>query len=191
MMSSKDGVGQIIKTCVTVVTCIASTSWFRVIKATLNNLLRLTRGTHNAVGPAQLTNRPITLHLVDEILDVDLHGRTPVRDSGMRCRQYTSSSHATTLESNKIVRDNARRSDCIAVVGLLTVYHVRHITSSSSWRPASVDTAHGAKLPENPVTIALSEQNGVCIHGEALSKNPYYKMRPARPALCSDLLAGA
>src|SRR5919201_6674620 len=101
MMSSKDGVGQIIKTLVTVVTFIVLTSWFRVIKATLNNLFRLTRGTHNAVGPAQLTNRLITLHLVDEILDVDLHGRTPVRDRGMGCRQYTSSSHATTLESNK------------------------------------------------------------------------------------------
>src|SRR5215475_9412651 len=101
MMSSKDGVGQIIKTFVTVVTCIALTSWFRVIKATLNNLLRLTRGTHNALGPAQLTNRLITLHLVDEILDVDLHGRTPVRDRGMGCRQYISSSHATTLESKK------------------------------------------------------------------------------------------
>src|SRR5919201_166425 len=103
MMSSKNSVGQIIKTCVTVVTFIALTSWFRVIKATLNNLFRLTRGTHNAVGPAQLTNRLITLHLVDEILDVDLHGRTPVRDRGMGCRQYTSSSHATTLESNKSV----------------------------------------------------------------------------------------
>src|SRR5215471_18065855 len=91
----------IIKTFVTVVTCIALTSWFRVIKATLHNLFRLTRGTHNAVGPAQLTNRLITLHLVDEILDVDLHGWTPVRDRGMGCRQYTPSSHATTLESNK------------------------------------------------------------------------------------------
>src|SRR5262247_2817058 len=105
MMSSKDGVGQIIKTCVTVVTCIALTSWFRVIKATLHNLLRRTRGTHNAVGPAQLTNRLITLHLVDEICDVDLHGRTPVRDRGMGCRQYTSSSHATTPESNKSVTE--------------------------------------------------------------------------------------
>src|SRR5262249_42382039 len=74
MMSSKDGVGQIIKTFVTVVTFIALASWFRVIKATLHNLFRLTRGTHNAVGPAQLTNRLITLHLVDEICDVDLHG---------------------------------------------------------------------------------------------------------------------
>jgi hypothetical protein len=44
------------------------------INTTFNNLLRLTRGTHNAVGPAQLTHRLITLHLVDEILDVDLHG---------------------------------------------------------------------------------------------------------------------
>src|SRR5262245_21529882 len=103
MMSSKDGVGQSIKPCVTVVTFIALTSWFRVIKATLHNLFRLTRGTHNAVGPAQLTNRLITLHLVDEICDVDLHGWTPVRDRGMGWRQYTPSSHATTLESNKTV----------------------------------------------------------------------------------------
>src|SRR5215471_13251823 len=103
MMSSEDGVGQIIKTFVTVVTFIALTSWFRVIKATLHNLCRLTRGTHNAVGPAQLTNRLITLHLVDEILDVDLHDWTPVRDRGLGWRQYTPSSHATTLESNKSV----------------------------------------------------------------------------------------
>src|SRR5262249_14940217 len=103
MMARKDGVGQIIKTFVTVVTCIALTSWFRVIKATLHNLLRLTRGTPNAIGPAHLTNRLITLHLVDEILDVDLHGRTPVRDRGIGCRQYTPSLHATTLESNKSV----------------------------------------------------------------------------------------
>src|SRR5215468_1885481 len=103
MMSSKDGVGEIIKTLVTVVTFIALTRWFRVIKATLHNLLRLTRGTPNTIGPAQLTNRLITLHLVDELRDVHLHGRTPVRDRGIGCRQYTPSSHATTLESNKSV----------------------------------------------------------------------------------------
>src|SRR5712671_498880 len=89
MMSSKDGVGQIIKTCVTVGTCIALTRWFRVSKATLHNLWRRTRGTHNAVGPAQLTHCLRTRHLVDEMLDVDLHGRTPVRDRGMGYRQYT------------------------------------------------------------------------------------------------------
>src|SRR5215471_12936564 len=52
MVSSKNSVGQIIKTLVTVVTFIALTSGFRVIKATLNNLLRRTRGTRDAIRPA-------------------------------------------------------------------------------------------------------------------------------------------
>src|SRR5712664_3524151 len=106
MMSRKDGVGQIIKAFVTVVALIALTGWFRVIKATLDDMLRLTRGTRDAIGPAQLTNSLITLHIIDETLDVDLHGWTPVRDRGMRCRQYTPSLHATTPESNKSVADN-------------------------------------------------------------------------------------
>ena len=103
MMASKDGVGQVIKAFGAVVTRIALTGWFRIITATLDDVFGLTRGTRDAIGSAQLTNRLITLHLVDEILDVDLHGRTPVRDRGMGCRQYTSSSHATTLESNMSV----------------------------------------------------------------------------------------
>src|SRR2546422_3459882 len=103
MMSSKDGVGQVIKAFVAVVALIALTGRFRVITATLDGVFGLTRGTHAAVGPAQFTNRLITLHLVDEILDVDLHGGTPVRDRGMGCRQYTPASHATTLESKKSV----------------------------------------------------------------------------------------
>jgi insertion element IS1 protein InsB len=102
-MSRKNGVGQIIKASVTVVTLIALTGGFRVIKATLDDLYRLTRGARHAVGPAQLADRLITLHIIDEILNVDLHGWTPVRDRGMRCRQFTPSSHATTLESNKSV----------------------------------------------------------------------------------------
>src|SRR5881397_1511041 len=72
-----------------------------VIKATLDDVCGLTRGTHDAVGPAQLTNRLITLDIIDEMLDVDLHGWTPVRARGMGCRQYTPSSNATTLESKK------------------------------------------------------------------------------------------
>src|SRR5215470_6735147 len=100
-MSGKNRVGPIIKTCVTVVTRIALTGGFRVIKATLDDVLRLTRRTRDAIGPAQLTHSLITLHIIDEMLDVDLHGWTPVRDRSMRCRQYTSSSHATTPESNK------------------------------------------------------------------------------------------
>src|SRR5215831_10505337 len=101
MMAGKDRIGQIIKACVTVVTFIALTSRFCVIKATLNDVWRRTRGTRDAIGPAQLTNSLVTLHIVDEIRDIDVHGWTPVRDRGMGCRQYTSSSHATTLESKK------------------------------------------------------------------------------------------
>src|SRR5207248_10968518 len=97
------GVGRIVKTCVAVVTLIEWTGWFRVLKATLDDVLRRTRRTHDAIGPAQLTNSLITLHIIDETLDVDLHGWTPVRDHGMRCRQYTPSSNATTPESNKSV----------------------------------------------------------------------------------------
>src|SRR5262245_65604081 len=109
-MSRKNGGGQIIKASVTVVTRIALTGGFRVIEATLDDLLRLTRGARNAVGPAQLADGLITLHIIDEILHVDLHGWTPVRDRGMRSRQYTSSSHATTLESTK---SESTADDCI------------------------------------------------------------------------------
>src|SRR5262249_47402426 len=108
VMSGKNRVGQIIKTCVTVVTLIALTGWCRVIKATLDDVFGLTRRTRDAIGPAQLTNSLITLHIIDEMLDVDLHGWTPVRDRSMRCRQYTSSSHATTPESNKSGRRLSR-----------------------------------------------------------------------------------
>src|SRR5215813_6403401 len=84
MMSSKDRVSQIIKVCVTVVTLITLTGWFRVIKAALDDMLRRTRGTCDAIGPAQLTHSLITLHVIDELRDVNLHGWTPVRDGGMR-----------------------------------------------------------------------------------------------------------
>ena len=102
-MSSKDGVGQVIKAFGAVVALIALTGRFRVIKATLDDVFGLTRGTRDAIGPAQLTNRLITLHIIDETLDVDLHGWTPVRDRGLRGRQYTPPSNATTPESNKSV----------------------------------------------------------------------------------------
>src|SRR6266446_4673771 len=83
MMSSKDGVGQVIKAFVAVVALIALTGRFRVIKATLGDVFGLTRGTLHAIRPAQLTNRLITLHIIDKIRDVNLHGWTPVRDRGM------------------------------------------------------------------------------------------------------------
>jgi hypothetical protein len=51
MMSGKDGVSQIIKAFVTVVTLIALTIWFRVIKATFDYVLRLTNGALDTVWP--------------------------------------------------------------------------------------------------------------------------------------------
>src|SRR5262245_5277826 len=100
MMSRKNRVCQIVKPCLTVVTLIALTSWLCVIKATLDDLLRFARGARDAVWPALLADRLIALHIIDEMLNVDLHGWTPLRDRSMRGRQYTPSSHAATLESN-------------------------------------------------------------------------------------------
>jgi hypothetical protein len=82
---------------------IALTGGFGVIKAAFDDVFGLTRGTLNAIRPAQLTNGLITLHIIDEILDVDLHAGTPVRDGGIAWRQYTPSSNPTTPESNKSV----------------------------------------------------------------------------------------
>jgi len=89
------------------VTLRALTSGFRVIKATLDDVLRRTRGARDAIRPAQLADGLITLGIIDETLDVDLHGWTPVRDRRMEWHQCTPSSHVTTPESNKSV-DNLR-----------------------------------------------------------------------------------
>ena len=100
MMSGKDGVSQIIKAFMAVTTLIALTCRFRVITTTLDDLCGLTRGAGDAVWPASFADRLITLHIIDQILDVDLHRWTPVRVRDMGCHQCTLSSHSTTLESN-------------------------------------------------------------------------------------------
>jgi hypothetical protein len=71
MMASKNGVGQIIKACVTAMTLIALTGGFRVIKAALDDLCRLTRWTCYTVWPAQLADGLITLHIINQMLDID------------------------------------------------------------------------------------------------------------------------
>jgi hypothetical protein len=53
-MSGKDGIGQIIKACMTVVTLVALPGRFRVIKAALDDLFGLARGAFDAVWPAQI-----------------------------------------------------------------------------------------------------------------------------------------
>src|SRR5262249_22016718 len=104
MMARKNGVGQIIKTGIAVMALIALACRFRVIKAALDDLGGLTRWTHNAVWPAQLADGLIALHIINETLDIDLQRWTPVRGWELRCPQYRTSSHSTTLESNKSVQ---------------------------------------------------------------------------------------
>ena len=78
MMSSKNRVGQIIEALVTVVTLIALTSWFRIIQAALDDVLRRTRWTCDAIGPTQLPHSLITLDVIDEMRDINVHRCTPV-----------------------------------------------------------------------------------------------------------------
>src|SRR6266704_83507 len=100
MMASKNGVGQIIKACVTGVTLIALPGGLRIITAALDDLCGLTRWTCYAVWPAQLAYGLITLIIINQILDIDLHRWTPVWVRDMGCHQCTASSKSTTLESN-------------------------------------------------------------------------------------------
>ena len=107
MMSRKDGVGQIIKALVTVVTLIALTGGRRVITAALDSVFGLTRGANDPVWPASCADRLIALSLIDQSHDIDLHHWTPGRGWDMGWHQYTTSSHSTTLESNKSARWDA------------------------------------------------------------------------------------
>src|SRR6266849_4345775 len=93
MMSCKNGVSQIIKACVTVATLIALTCGFRVIKAALDDLCGLTRWALDAVWPAQLADGLITLHIIDQILDIDLQRWTPGMGWDMGCGEFTPTSH--------------------------------------------------------------------------------------------------
>src|SRR5215471_1386488 len=117
MMSGKNRVGQIIEACVAVVTLIALTSGFRIIKAALDDVLRRTRWTGDAIWPTQLAHRLITLDVIDQVCDIDLHRWTPVRDRRMGWHQYIPSSHSTTLESNMSVWDFCGYASCCTTSG--------------------------------------------------------------------------
>ena len=103
--AGKNSVGQIIKACVTVFAFIALTGGFGVIKAALDDLFGLTRGAVNTVWPAQVADGLITLHIIDQVLDIDLHRWTPVRGGNMGWHQYMTSSNSMTLESNKSLQN--------------------------------------------------------------------------------------
>src|SRR6516162_6963611 len=109
MMSRENGICQIIKACVTVMTLIALTGGFRVIQATLDDVFGLTTGTFDAVRPAQFAYCLIALTIIDQILDIDLHCWTPVMGWDTECCQCIPSSNATTLESNMSVGGKFRK----------------------------------------------------------------------------------
>ena len=88
----------------TSVTLIALAGQFCVIKAALHDLLGLTRGTRDAVWPAQCAYGLITLTIIDQILDIDLQRWTPVRVWEMRCPSVYTILTSTTLESNMSLR---------------------------------------------------------------------------------------
>jgi hypothetical protein len=92
-MSGKDGVRQIIKACVTVGTLIALTCRFRVIKAALDGPCGLTRWARDTIWPAQLADGLITLHIIDQILDIDLQRWTPVMGWEIGCGEFIPSSN--------------------------------------------------------------------------------------------------
>src|SRR5262249_5045862 len=101
MMARKNRVRQLIKAPATVRTLITLTGRFRIIKAALDDVWGLTRGAGDAVWPAECADCLIALHLIDQLLDVDRERWTHVRGWDMGWPQETTSSHATTLESNK------------------------------------------------------------------------------------------
>ncbi len=78
-MPGKDGIGPIIEAFVTAVTFIALMGGFCVVKAALDDSFGLTGRAVNTFCPAQLVRGLITLNIIDQILDIDLHRRTPVR----------------------------------------------------------------------------------------------------------------
>jgi hypothetical protein len=82
---------------------VALTAGCLVVKAALDDVCGLTRKAGDTVRPTSFAYRLLTLHIINEMLDVDLHRWTSVRDGGMGYHQCTPSSNSTTLESNKSV----------------------------------------------------------------------------------------
>src|SRR5215471_2070334 len=150
MMSCKNGVCQVIKARVTIGTLIALTGRLRVIKATLNDLFGLTRWAVDAVWPAQIAYRLITLNIIDQILDIDLHRWTPVRGWDMGWHQCTPYSNSTTLESNMSVRWNVKKSMTWSALPPDLPWEERLTGSSRCYIPTNHDTLRPRGYAEVP-----------------------------------------
>jgi hypothetical protein len=90
-------------------------------------VLRRTRGTGDAIWQTPLPHGLITLDVIDQVCDIDLHRWTPVRGRRMGWHQYISSSHATTLASTM------SETSC---EGLTTAAPEKAVESLLSRRPA-------------------------------------------------------
>jgi len=62
----------------------------------------------------------------------------------------------SSLGTGPVPRSHRERRG--TVTGLLTAGRVRHIRVPVSWRPASAENGHGAKLPENPANMAYQDE---------------------------------
>src|SRR4029450_5147065 len=85
----------------------------------LDDVLRRTRWTGDAIWPTQLPHGLITLDVIDQVCDIDLHRWTPVRGRRMGWHQYIPSSHSTTLESNMSV-EKKHYMECTPSVAMPT-----------------------------------------------------------------------
>src|SRR5712692_7851801 len=88
-------------------------------------------------------------------------GKTTQKSSG----PSSSSNRSRNRRFSRQHPSLTTRSDFIERFGVLTARRDRHITSASSWRPASAENGHGAKLPENSTHIILSGQKGLFLNG--------------------------
>jgi hypothetical protein len=59
----------------------------------LPSTLRKTRNQFDAIWPALLADGLITLHIIDQILDIDLQRWTPVMGGEMGCGEFIPSSN--------------------------------------------------------------------------------------------------
>ena len=84
-------------------TLIALACRFGVIKATLDNLRGLTSWARDAIWPTQIADGLITLPIIDQLLDIDLQGPTPVMGLEHEMAPVYTILTSTTLESNKSV----------------------------------------------------------------------------------------
>jgi hypothetical protein len=100
MVTGKNRVGYIIKACIAVLTRRALTGGLRIITTALDDLCGCTSGARDALWPASYVDGLLTLHILDEMLDVDVHSWTPVKGRHMISHPVSTILTSTTLASH-------------------------------------------------------------------------------------------